>query len=162
MNQVNKTVGKKITNNAGAISLLILVAIGATSGIAMTVPGVAYADEPHKQRCTSIAGDGGNAGDNKNRGDAKAGDAGKAGKGGKGGHIGIDAYRASDTNIEKIRTGKGGAGGDANGGDGTISQNARGGDGGKSWLACIIVDPDLTIKPTLVVPEEAFEPRPHR
>jgi hypothetical protein len=37
-----------------------------------------------------------------------------------------------------------------------------GGDGGKSRLACIIVDPDLTIKPTLVVPSEAFEPRPHR
>ena len=164
MNNVNRTLGKKITSNAGTITLLILAAMTAISGVTMTSPGIAYADGPHKQRCISIAGDGGNAGDAKNYGDAKTGDAGNAGKGGKGGKIGVGVYERSDIrdSIKGLETGEGGKGGDSFSGRATIGNFADGGDGGKSRLACIIVDPDLTVKPVLVVPEEAFEPRPYR
>jgi hypothetical protein len=161
MNNVNKTVGRKITSNAGKISLLILAAMTAISGIAMTVPGIAYADEPHKQRCISVAGDGGDAGrstyNSADKNKQKAGD-GKGGKAGRG-HIGT-----SDTEIDKSKLrAKGGDGGKGVGGSNLIDQSGGdGGDGGKSKLACIIVDPDLTIKPVLVVPPEAFEPHPYR
>ncbi len=162
MNNVNKIVGKKITGHAGLVSLLILAAITSISGVTMTIPDTAYANEPHKQKCISIAGDGGHAGDSEeNIGVAGGGGRGEGGNGGDGGQV---RENLNKEYIQKNRGGDGGTGGDGTGGaGGSVSQSGGdGGDGGKSKLACIIVDPDLTIKPTLVVPAEAFEPRPHR
>jgi hypothetical protein len=155
MNNVNKIVGKKITSPAGIISLLFLAVITSVSGVAM--PGTAYAsDDPHNQKCISIGGDGGFGGYVKNSGDLEAGKGG-LGDGGRGGLIedNVNDMDGKQKNNAKGGDGTGGAGGDSNvlGGDG--------GHGGKSRLACIIVDPDLTVNPTIVVPEEAFEPRPY-
>lgn len=172
MNNVNTIVGKKITGHAGLASLLIIAAITSIAGATMTIPEIAHASDPHKQNCVSIAGDGGNAGDSKDN-KAKAGDGGRGegGNGGRGGHVEDNVnvlqykYRHSgDLNIQKNKGGAGGDGGDGKGGaGGDVSQNGGdGGDGGQSRLACVIVDPDLTIKPVIVVSEEAFEPRPHR
>jgi len=171
MNNVNKIVGKKITGHAGLVSLLILAAITSISGVTMTIPDTAYASDPHRQNCVSIAGDGGHAGSAKNRGDGGNGGSGDGGNGGWGGHVkdnvnvNQDKYRHSgDLNIQKNKGGPGGDGGNGIGGKGGDASaiGGDGGDGGKSKLACIIVDPDLTIKPVLVIPPEAFEPRPHR
>ena len=149
MNSVNMNVGKKMKQvNAGIVSLLIVAAITSSTGLAMNIPGTAYAEDSHKQRCLSIAGDGGDAGYGGKYNRGGEGGRGDGGDGGVGG---------------KVNGGDGGNGGKALGGSGGDGggKGGNGGDGGKSRLACIIVDPDLTIKPTIVVPAEAFEPRPH-
>jgi hypothetical protein len=157
MNDVNMSARKKyIRRDAGIVSLLILAAITSVSGLAMAIPDSAYAAVSHKIDCFSIGGDGGNGGAG---GEADGGKAGK-GDGGAGG----EADGGKGIKGEGGDGGEGGKGGKGLGGDGgdASAYGGKGGDGGKSRQACIIVDPDLTVKPTIVVPQEAFEPRPYR
>ena len=157
MNNTNNIVRVKNTHSrSGMVSLLILAAISSISGVVMTVPSVAYAQDSYVQDCLTLGGNGGGGGIGGTSGDSSGGASGDGGGGGSGGTGGTGPTGSSGGNAGNGgETAQGGNGGETLAGGG-----GTGGGGGTSRLTCVMVAPVLSVNPTISVPPESFEPRP--